>query len=62
MVHVLMPGAICRIVMIGGGYIACEQACIYTKFGAEVHFLIRGVCPLHNDPCDGLRACVPGQC
>ena len=35
----------CRIVMIGGGYIACEQASIYNNLGAEVHFLIRGVRP-----------------
>ena len=33
----------CRVGMIGGGYIACEQASIYNNFGAEVHFFIRGV-------------------
>ena len=33
----------CRVVMVGGGYIACEQASIYNNMGAEVHFLIRGV-------------------
>lgn len=33
----------CRIVMVGGGYIACEQASIYNALGSEVHFLIRGV-------------------
>ena len=34
-----------RVAMIGGGYIACEQASIYNNFGAEVHLLVRGVRP-----------------
>ena len=31
-----------RIVVIGGGYIACEFACIFTGFGAKVTQLYRG--------------------
>ncbi|DBB10474.1 TPA: hypothetical protein ACH3X3_002016 [Trebouxia sp. C0006] len=31
-----------RLVIIGGGYIAAEQACIYRNFGADVHMFFRG--------------------
>ena len=29
----------CRMVIVGAGYIACEQACIFNNFGTEVHML-----------------------
>ena len=32
----------CRLVIVGGGYIAAEQACIYKNFGADVHMFFRG--------------------
>jgi len=28
-----------RMVIVGAGYIACEQACIFNNFGTEVHML-----------------------
>lgn len=28
-----------RMVIVGAGYIACEQACIFNNFGSEVHML-----------------------
>ena len=31
-----------RLAIVGGGYIAAEQACIYKNFGAEVHMFFRG--------------------
>lgn len=27
------------MVIVGAGYIACEQACIFNNFGTEVHML-----------------------
>ena len=30
---------LCRLVIVGAGYIACEQACIFNNFGSEVHML-----------------------
>lgn len=32
----------CRLAIVGGGYIAAEQACIYRNFGADVHMFFRG--------------------
>ena len=32
----------CRLVIVGGGYIAAEQCCIYNGFGADVHLFFRG--------------------
>ncbi|KAK9816335.1 hypothetical protein WJX74_000245 [Apatococcus lobatus] len=30
-----------KIVIVGGGYIACEQACIFHSLGVETHFVFR---------------------
>ena len=32
----------CRLAIVGGGYIAAEQACIYNNFGTEVSMYYRG--------------------
>ena len=32
-----------RLVVVGAGYIGCEQACIFNNLGAEVHFIVRQV-------------------
>eukprot|EP00891_Asterochloris_glomerata_P007600 jgi/Astpho2/7600/Aster-02504 len=31
-----------KLVIVGGGYIAAEQCCIYNGFGADVHLFFRG--------------------
>ena len=36
--------------IIGGGYIAAEQACIYRNFGADVHMFFRGAHILGGQP------------
>ncbi len=33
------------MVIVGGGYIACEQACIFHSLGVETHFVFRQVHP-----------------
>ena len=38
-------GSLCRIVIVGGGYIACEQACIFHSLGMETPFVFRQVSP-----------------
>ena len=37
-----MYACCCRLAIVGGGYIAAEQACIYSNFGADVHMFYRG--------------------
>ena len=32
-----------RLVVVGAGYIGCEQACIFNNLGTEVHFIVRQV-------------------
>lgn len=39
---VLMSFVYCRLAIVGGGYIAAEQACIYNNFGTEVSMYYRG--------------------
>lgn len=34
-----------RLVVVGGGYIGCEQASIFNNFGTEVHLIVRQVQP-----------------
>lgn len=36
---------VCRLVVVGGGYIGCEQASIFNNFGTEVHLIVRQVQP-----------------
>ncbi|KAK9809327.1 hypothetical protein WJX73_004966 [Symbiochloris irregularis] len=53
--HILnLPDKPAKVVMIGGGYIACEQASIFNSLGSEVHFLIRGptvLNPMFDEEC-----------
>src|SRR5262249_30869217 len=37
-----------RLIVIGGGYIAVEMACIFHALGAQVRMLIRGDLPLRG--------------
>ncbi|KAL3141448.1 hypothetical protein ABBQ32_005016 [Trebouxia sp. C0010 RCD-2024] len=37
-----LPKKPSKLVIVGGGYIAAEQACIYRNFGADVHMFFRG--------------------
>jgi hypothetical protein len=32
-----------RLVVVGGGYIGLEQACIFNNLGSEVHLVVRQV-------------------
>ncbi|CAL8462218.1 g1749 [Coccomyxa elongata] len=35
-----------KLVVVGGGYIGCEQASIFNNFGTEVHLIVRQELPL----------------
>lgn len=37
-----------RVVVVGGGFIAVEFACIFEGFGSEVTLMYRGVCFFRN--------------
>ncbi len=49
----------CRLVIVGGGYIAAEQACIYRNFGADVHMFFRGAHILGGQPSPLTPQCLP---
>lgn len=36
-------GYIHRLVVVGGGYIGCEQASIFNNLGTEVYLIVRQV-------------------
>lgn len=38
------------MVIVGAGYIACEQACIFNNFGTEVHMLYMEDVALSGEP------------
>ena len=44
------------MVIVGAGYIACEQACIFNNFGTEVHMLY-----MDDVALQGVHACSPHQ-
>lgn len=54
------------MVIVGAGYIACEQACIFNNFGTEVHMLymeevaLNGKLYAGNTLCMGITT-VPGK-
>lgn len=50
-------GDTCRLAIVGGGYIAAEQACIYRNFGADVHMFFRGAHILGGQP-SALTVCL----
>ena len=52
-------GAKCRLAIVGGGYIAAEQACIYRNFGADVHMFFRGAHILGGQPSALSPQCFP---
>ncbi|CAL5227621.1 g10625 [Coccomyxa viridis] len=37
-----------KLVIVGAGYIGCEQACIYNNYGSEVHLIVRQDLPLNG--------------
>lgn len=58
LVTVITP-PVCRLVVVGGGYIGCEQASIFNNFGTEVHLIVRQVQPEASPGCQVLLAPVP---
>jgi glutathione reductase (NADPH) len=43
-----LPDVPKKIVIVGGGYIGLEFACIFQNFGADVHLMYRGALPLRG--------------